>query len=193
VATITSLCLFCGSRPGNDPAYAEAARAFGRMLGEKRIRLVYGGGQVGLMGITADAALEAGGEVIGIIPRQLHQREVQHPRLTRLEVVPDMHSRKRMMFELSDAFVVLPGGIGTLDELCEVMSWQTLELHHKPVVLYDVAGYWKPFVALMDRVVQAGFAWNDLARDFALARSPEDVLTILAAAPEPRASYPDRF
>jgi len=131
-APLHSLCVFCGSSAGSRPHYAEMAAAFGRLLGQRKIRLVYGGGNVGLMGVLADAALAAGGEVIGVIPQMLADRELAH-RGTDLRIVTSMHERKALMAELSDAFVALPGGLGTYEELFEVLTWSQLDIHHKPV------------------------------------------------------------
>jgi uncharacterized protein (TIGR00730 family) len=151
------LCVFCGSSPGNDPRYLEAARATGRLLAERGLGLVYGGGSVGLMGAVADAALAAGGEVIGVIPQVLAIRELAHRSLTTLHVVGSMHERKALMAELADGFVALPGGMGTLEELSEVLTWAQLGLHRRPVGLLDVAGYYRPLAQFFDQAVTAGF------------------------------------
>lgn len=151
------LCVFCGSRSGVRPEYAAAARELGRRMAEQRIELVFGGGKVGLMGILADSVLKHGGSAIGIIPRGLLEREVGHTGLTRLEVVQTMHERKARMAELSDGFVALPGGYGTFEELCEVVTWAQLGIHEKPCVLVDVAGYWQPLMAQIDVGVREGF------------------------------------
>ena len=178
----SSVLVFCGSRPGADPAYAEAATTLGRLIGERGDRVVYGGGNVGLMGAVADAALEAGGEVIGVIPEHLEGLEVAHGGLTRLEVVTSMHERKARMYDLADVAVVLPGGFGTLDELFETLTWNQLGLHAMPVGLLDVAGYWKPLTSLLDDSVAAGFV--DAARRDAVitATDPATLLAQLAAA-----------
>lgn len=193
MAKISSICLFCGSRGAVAPAYRQAAADFGRLLGQEGIRLVYGGGQVGLMGLAADACLAAGGEVVGIIPRHLHMREVEHRGLTKLHVVSDMHTRKRLMFELADAFVVLPGGIGTFDELCEVLSWQTLGYHQKPILLLDLEGFWRPFIGAIDHVIAQGFAGDELTRAYRVIAGLDEMLPTLAGMPEPVASYPERL
>jgi len=151
------LCVFCGSRSGVRPEYAAAARELGRRMAEQRIELVFGGGKVGLMGVLADSVLKHGGSAIGIIPRGLLEREVGHTGLTRLEVVQTMHERKARMAELSDGFVALPGGYGTFEELCEVVTWAQLGIHEKPCVLVDVAGYWQPLMAQIDVGVREGF------------------------------------
>ena len=150
------LCVFCGSAFGNRPAYAHAARALGAELAKREIGLVYGGASVGLMGAVADAALEAGGEVIGVIPRTLVDREVAHARLTAIHVVDSLAERKARMAELSDAFVAMPGGYGTLDELFEVLTWAQLGLTRKPIALWNVESYWSPLIAMLDRASQEG-------------------------------------
>lgn len=151
------VCIYCGSSPGVNPVYAETARALAHRLVERGLGLVYGGGHVGLMGLIADSALAAGGEVIGVIPQRLVDAEVAHPGLSTLEVVDSMHSRKARMAELADAFIALPGGFGTLDELFEILTWAQLGLHGKPCGLLDVDGYFAPLVAWVDQAVAAGF------------------------------------
>jgi uncharacterized protein (TIGR00730 family) len=151
------ICVFCGSSPGHDPRYLEAARTMGHTLARRGLGLVYGGGSVGLMGAVADAALAAGGEVIGVIPQVLQIRELAHRSLTTLHVVGSMHERKALMAELSDGFVALPGGMGTLEELSEVLTWAQLGLHARPIGLLDVAGYYQPLADFFDRAVGAGF------------------------------------
>ncbi len=152
-----SICVYCGSNAGSDPRYAEAARALGGRIANEGAQLVYGGGNVGLMGIVADAVLAAGGEVTGVIPHQLMEWEVGHRGLTRLEVVGSMHERKARMFELSDAFIALPGGFGTLDEMFEMLTWRQLGLGHKPCAFLDVAGFWQPLMAMLDHMVGERF------------------------------------
>jgi uncharacterized protein (TIGR00730 family) len=154
---LSSVCVFCGSNGGADPAYAEAARAVGRGLAERGLRVVYGGGNVGLMGALADGALEAGGAVIGVIPRQIFDLEIGHRGLDDLRVVGSMHERKALMADLADAFVALPGGIGTFEELFEVYTWAQLGLHRKPLGLLDVAGYYGPLRAMLDHAVEQRF------------------------------------
>jgi uncharacterized protein (TIGR00730 family) len=151
--SIARVCLFCGANVGSRPAYAAAARTIGAQLAQAGVALVYGGGSVGLMTVAADAALAAGGEVIGVITRELMAREVGHRGLTRLHVVETMHERKAMMAELADAFVTLPGGYGTLDELCEMLTWDQLGIHAKPVVLVNADGFFDGFRAQLDRAV----------------------------------------
>ena len=163
-----ALAVFCGSRAGHRPEYAAAARTLGTLLAARGIELVYGGGSVGMMGILARATLEAGGSVTGVIPDSLVQREVGQAGLTRLHVVDSMHERKAMMAELSDGFVALPGGYGTLEEYFEVLTWAQLRFHAKPVGLLDVAGFFQPMVALFDHMVTEGFV-SDPHRALALA------------------------
>ena len=155
---IKRLCVYCGSSGSVDARYREAASELGACLAAAGIELVYGGGRVGLMGLLADAALAAGGRVTGIIPRRLVDAEAAHRGVTELVVVDSMHDRKRLMAEKADAFAVLPGGIGTLDELFETLSWKQLGLHDKPLLLVDIGGYWAPLRALLDHIVVAGFA-----------------------------------
>ncbi len=162
------ICVFCGSRAGTDPAYLEAANAVGTLLAERGIGIVYGGGRVGLMGAVADAALATGGEVIGIIPHALVAREVAHAGLTELRVVESMHERKALMAELSDGFLTLPGGFGTLEEFFEVVTWRQLGIYHKPIGLLDVAGYFTSLIRFCDETV---------ATDFVRASDRDAVLT----------------
>jgi uncharacterized protein (TIGR00730 family) len=175
-----SICVFCGSQPGRQPQYAEAAEAFGRLLGERSIRVVYGAGNVGLMGVLADAALAAGGEVIGVIPQMLVDRELAHPRLTELRIVASMHERKALMAELSDAFVALPGGLGTYEELCEALTWTQLGIHHKPCGCLNVHGYFDPLVRLLDHAVNEGFLRHDHRRNLVSSDRPDELLALLS-------------
>ena len=154
---IRSICVFCGASSGHDPRYAAAAALTGATLARRGIRLVYGGGRVGLMGAVADAALAAGGEVVGVIPRGLVDRELAHPGLTDLSVVETLHERKAEMARLADAFIALPGGLGTLEELAEVLSWAQLDLHAKPIGLFDVGDYFGALGAFLDHAVAEGF------------------------------------
>ena len=160
-----TLCVYCGSNAGNNPVYAEQARVLGRTMAEQGLVLVYGGGNVGLMGIVADAVLEHGGEVIGVIPQQLVDWEVAHRGVTRLEVVDSMHTRKQRMFELSDGFIALPGGFGTLDEMFEMLTWRQLGLGNKPCAFLDVGGFWQPLVAMLDTMVRERFLHADQRGD----------------------------
>jgi uncharacterized protein (TIGR00730 family) len=154
---LRSICVFTGSSPGAQPAYAEAAAALGRTLAERGLDLVYGGAQVGLMGTLADAALASGGRVVGVLPEALVSKEVAHPGLSKLHVVSSMHERKALMAELSDGFVALPGGLGTLEELAEVLTWAQLGLHAKPCGLLDVAGYYGGLLSFLDHAVAERF------------------------------------
>ncbi len=176
---IKSVAVFCGSRIGTDPAFAHAARDLGSGLAAAGIRLVYGGGRNGLMGVLADAALAAGGEVLGIIPDFLMEWEVGHPGLTRLEITGTMHDRKRRMADEADAFVTLPGGIGTMDETIEILSWRQLRLHDKPIYICDVAGSATLFVAAIDSVIAGGFTGPEARGLFTVIPGVESLLTVL--------------
>ncbi len=179
MAAIYSIAVFCGSRSGNDPAYAVAARALGTGLADAGIRLVYGGGRYGMMGAMADAALASGGQVLGVIPDFLMRWEVAHPGLTRLEITDSMHSRKRRMGEEADAFVTLPGGIGTLDETIEVLTWRQLRLHDKPIYICDVAGSAGYFVAAIDEMIARGFMGQEAQAWFQVVDGVPALLTLL--------------
>ena len=154
---MSRICVFCGSKTGERPLYADVAGRLGRRLASRGYDLVYGGGATGLMGVVADSILEAGGQAIGVIPRSMATREVAHPGLTRMHVVGTMHERKAMMAELSDAFIALPGGYGTFEELLETITWAQLGIHRKPVGLLNAGGYFNPLVEMFDRAVQEGF------------------------------------
>ena len=169
------ICVFCGSASGDDPRFADAARLLGRELARRHIGLVYGGGRVGLMGQLADAALAAGGEVFGVIPQKLCDLEVGHTGLTELFVVDSMHARKMLMAQLADAFIALPGGIGTLEELFEAVTWCQLGYHQKPVGLLDVAGYYAPLLTFIDQASAAGFI-RPMYRPILQSASEIDVL-----------------
>ncbi len=175
--TIRSICVYCGSNAGSRPAYTERAMALGQRLAGDGIALVYGGGNVGLMGVVADAALEAGGEVVGVIPEQLVGWEVAHRGVTRLEVVANMHERKARMFDLADGFVALPGGFGTLDEMFEMLTWRQLGIGNKPCAFLDVDGFYAPLVSMMDRMVAERFLHADQRQDL---WHGEDIDTMLA-------------
>lgn len=172
----SSICVFCGSNGGADPAYLAAAEALGSGLAERGIRIVYGGGRVGMMGAVADAARAAGGEVIGVMPQQLVDLEIGHTGIDDLRIVSTMHERKALMAELSDAFVALPGGIGTLDELFEIYTWAQLGIHAKPLALLDVAGYYRPLVAFLDHAVEQRFVRPNTRDMLAVADDLDGVL-----------------
>lgn len=180
------LCIFCGSSAGKRPAYRAAAEAVGRLLAERDIELVYGGGNVGLMGVVADACLDAGGRVIGVIPealvgREFEGRTVDHRGLTSLEVVDSMHTRKARMAELADGFIALPGGFGTFEEFCEVLTWAQLGFHAKPCGLLNVAGYYAPLLGLFDQAVAEGFLRTENRRMVLAADEPAALLAAMAA------------
>jgi len=175
------LCVFCGSSPGARPAYAEAARTLGALLARHSIGLVYGGGKVGLMGILADAVLAGGGHVTGVIPQSLVGLEVGHDRLPDLRVVGSMHERKALMADLAGGFVALPGGIGTFEELIEVMTWSQLGMHAKPIGLLDVEGYFDPFLQMLDHAVAERFLLPQHRQNLVVAAEPEALLAALQA------------
>ena len=177
--SIKSICVFCGASVGKDPAFRAAAEDLGRRLAENGIRLVFGAGNVGMMGTVADAVLAGGGEAIGVIPQFLRDRELAHEGLTKLHVVDSMHTRKRMMFDLSDAFVALPGGLGTLEEVFEMVTWRQLGRHQKPIVLVSTNGYWQPFDTLVDRVVSSDFAHGDATTYFTTVPDPSAAIDFL--------------
>ena len=183
---ITSLCVFCGSKNGDDPAHKAAAERLGELMAERGVRLVYGGGSIGLMGALSDAVLSCGGKVIGVIPEFLKDLEVGSDDVTEQIVTASMHERKNRMFELSDGFVVLPGGLGTLDETLEIITWKQLQVHAKPVVILNSGGYWAPFEALVQQTIDGGFAHPAVAELYTVVDSPEDVFEALAAQPEPK-------
>jgi uncharacterized protein (TIGR00730 family) len=178
---VNAVCVYCGSSMGGAPAYAAAARTVGRRLAESGRTLVYGGGHVGLMGAVADATLAAGGRVIGVIPRSLEEKELAHPGLTELRVVGSMHERKAMMADLSDAFLALPGGIGTLEELFETWTWGQLGLHAKPCGLLNVAGFFDPLLTFVDHMVDERFVASS-HRDLLLVESDAEHLIERLAA-----------
>jgi uncharacterized protein (TIGR00730 family) len=177
------ICVFCGSRPGSDPAYLEAATLIGRMLAERGIGLVYGGGSRGMMGAVADAALAAGGEVIGVIPRGLFAVEAVHRAITEVRAVDTLLERKSLMAELSDGFLTLPGGIGTLDELFEMWTWKQLRIHRKPCAIFNVRGYYDGLLAFADRLVAGGYLGVDQRAIPVVGDDPEALLQALL---EPR-------
>lgn len=193
MSRVRAVCVFCGSRTGADPAYEQAATRLGTLLAEHDVRLIFGAGGIGMMGALADAALAAGGEVIGVIPSFLRRPEVAHQGVTRQVEVATMHERKHRMFELADGFVVLPGGLGTLDETFEIITWKQLRLHAKPIVVVDVSGYWRCLHRLVDDIVESGFADPTISELFTVVPSAEDVLPTLTRAAVVGEARPDRL
>ena len=179
---LSSICVFCGSNPGANPAYLEAAEIVGRGLAQRGVRIVYGGAKLGMMGALAEAARGAGGEVTGIIPQGLFDREIGHTGLDDLRVVSSMHERKALMAEISGAFIALPGGIGTLEELFEVYTWAQLGIHTKPLGLLDVAGYYQPLVAFLDHAVQERFLRPEMRTLLEVSDDLDDLLAALEAS-----------
>jgi uncharacterized protein (TIGR00730 family) len=182
---IRRLCVYCGSSGAVDRQYRAAATELGTRLAAAGIGVVFGGGRIGLMGLLADAALAAGGEVIGVIPARLRDAELAHPGATELLVVESMHERKRVMAEKAEAFAILPGGIGTLDEMFETVSWKQLGLHGKPILLADIGGYWAPLCALLDDIVTKGFAQPEARELFRVVPTITALMAILEAEPPP--------
>ncbi len=180
------ICVFCGSAAGAKPAYRDAARRLGGLLAQRGLGLVYGGGNIGLMGIIADAALEAGAEVDGVIPRPLEAKELAHGGLTRLHVVGSMHERKAMMADLADGFIAMSGGMGTLEETAEILTWSQLGLHRKPCGLLDVEGYWRPLVEFLDHAVTERFLRPEHRRLVLVEPDPEALLARLVEWHGPR-------
>ncbi|MBV9604642.1 MAG: TIGR00730 family Rossman fold protein [Solirubrobacterales bacterium] len=178
---VKRVLVFCGSSPGRLPEYVAAATELGHELASRELEVVYGGASVGLMGALADAALAAGGTVIGVIPTRLVEHEIAHAHLTKLHVVETMHERKALMAELSDAVIALPGGSGTLDELFELFTWKQLGLHRKPLGLLDVAGYWRPLLAFLEHAVNERFLRAEYLEDLQVARDAGALVDLLAA------------
>jgi uncharacterized protein (TIGR00730 family) len=184
------VCVFCGSAAGARPAYADAARALGEELVRRNLGLVYGGGSVGLMGILADTVLAQGGEAVGVIPRALATRELAHPSLTEQHVVATMHDRKSEMEARSDAFIALPGGLGTLEELLEILTWSQLGIHQKPVGVLNVAGYWDAITSMLSHAVGEGFVTDENAALLLVADTPPALLDLLTHWTPPRIARP---
>lgn len=185
---LTHLCVFCGSQVGADPAYRTAATALGSSMAARNVALVFGGGRVGLMGACADAVLAGGGRVIGVIPEFLRDKELAHPHASEMIVVQDMHTRKRIMFERADAFCILPGGVGTLDEFFEIVTWRQLHRHNKPIIVLNTAGYWDHLRGLMEVIIDRGFAHGGHAALIDFVDRAEDVIPMIEsemAAPKP--------
>ena len=184
ISKISKICVYCGSSPGADPAFVQAARAFGEILAANGIGLVYGGGSIGIMGEIARAVLRHGGEVNGIIPEFLTARELALKEAQNLIITKDMHERKQKMFEMADAFVALPGGVGTLEELVEQLTWAQLGHHRKPVLVANIEGFWEPLCALFDHMRALQFIRNELSFDLLVANKVEDILPMLQKAIE---------
>ncbi|MFN7902414.1 MAG: TIGR00730 family Rossman fold protein [Holosporales bacterium] len=182
---LNAVCVYCGSSRPRNPRHIEAAQKLGILFAQEKVTLVYGGARIGLMGLIADAVMGGGGTVVGIIPEHLEQYEVGHTGVSKLHIVENMHVRKKMMFDQSDAFVVLPGGFGTLDEFFEMLTWRQLQMHDKPIILCDIDGYWQPLRGLLDHIVDNGYAQPDTRRLVTIVDKPEDVLTAIRAAPLP--------
>ena len=188
MATIKRVCVYCGAAGNVEESYRATAIRMGSLLAENGLGLVYGGGRVGLMGLMADSALAHGGEVTGIIPAHLHEREIGHTGLTQLRVVGSMHERKQTMFELADAFAILPGGFGTLEEALECITWRQLGLHDKPILLIDVQDYWVPLLRLFEHVIDSGFAPLSARSLYQVLGRIEDLPDALLKAPPPAAT-----
>lgn len=182
MSTIKTVCVYCGSGPGTNPRFTEGAKAFGKALAENNVRLVYGGGSLGLMGAVATSVLDHGGTVTGIIPEFLRKRENALTRVQEMIVTPDMHERKRLMFERSDAFVALPGGVGTLEELVEQLTWKQLGRHAKPVLLANIDNFWEPLFSLLSHMRQTEFIRAGLSVDILKADRVDEILPKLNAA-----------
>jgi hypothetical protein len=183
---LRALCVYCGSSDGVDPQHRDWAAELGGQAARQGIQIVFGGGRVGLMGVLADAALAAGGEVIGVIPEHLQAREVGHDGITRLEVIDSMHSRKARMCELADAFCVLPGGLGTLDEAIEIITWKQLRLHDKPIILLNQSDYWDPLLALIAHQVAQGYVRPEHTKLFSVVGDVASVFEAARQAPAPQ-------
>ena len=187
-ALLRALCVFCGSQFGDNPDFRKAAAALGTAMAAHKTALIFGGGKVGLMGTCADAVLSGGGHVVGVIPEFLRDKELAHKNAQEMVVVPDMHTRKRIMFERADAFCILPGGIGTLDEFFEIITWRQLHRHNKPIVVLNTGGYWDHLKGLLDTIIARGFAHEGHSHLVDVVNRPEDVIPLIEAelaAPKP--------
>jgi len=182
MSKIRSICVYCGSGPGADPAFAAGARAFGKILAHNKIRLVYGGGAIGLMGEVASSVLDHGGEVTGIIPEFLKERELALKRVQELVVTPNLHQRKQIMFERADAFVALPGGVGTLEELVEQLTWAQLGRHKKPILIANINGFWNPLRVLLEHMTELKFIRPELSVRYIVVDRVEEILPKLTEA-----------
>lgn len=183
---IKTVCVYCGSSANVSELYRHAATRLGRLLAENNLKLVYGGGKSGLMGLVAEGVLAGGGDASGVIPHHIANREISHTGLTELHMVDTMHERKQMMVDMADAFVILPGGLGTLDEFFEIMTWRQLSLHDKPIIIVNIEGYWSPLLILIDRLIDQGFARESDRQMLQVVESVDDVPAALATAPRER-------
>ena len=193
MSKLQSMCVFCGSKTGTNPAYAEAARELGTALARQGLRLVFGGGNIGLMGVVADAVLEAAGEVTGVIPNSLVARELAHVGVSDLRIVESMHARKALMAELSDGFVALPGGLGTFEELFEILTWAQLDFHDKPVAVLNTYGYYTPLVNLIDHAVAEGFIRRQHRNMLHVANDVDELMSFFLSAPIDRIPHTDEL
>jgi uncharacterized protein (TIGR00730 family) len=182
MSKINAVCVYCGSSGGSDPAFAQAAKTLGKLMAQSKVRLIYGGGSVGMMGTLARAVVDNGGQATGIIPEFLARKERPEPMRSDLIITRDMHERKRRMFDEADAFVALPGGIGTLEELVEQLTWVQIGQHRKPVLLANIKGFWDPLRDLLDHMEKLGFIYGDVQADMLIADRPEDILPKLREA-----------
>jgi uncharacterized protein (TIGR00730 family) len=185
MANIKSLCVFCGSQDGLGTGYARLAREIGRIMAERKISVIYGGGSVGTMGHLARSALAAGGEVVGVIPTALDDSEIAFEGCTELHVVSNMHQRKKMMFDLADAVLVLPGGVGTLELMIEVITWRQMRMHEKPIILLNTGGFWKPLFLMFQQMVNQEFASKEISEMFSVVNEAEEIMPLLDAAEDP--------
>lgn len=181
---IRSLCVFCGSRKGSNLAYELAARKLGKLMGERGVNLIYGGGSIGIMGIIAEAVAASGGGVTGVMPKFLMDLEIGNTAVGSLKLTDNMHARKNLMYELSDGFISLPGGIGTLDETFEVISWKQLRLHDKPIVLLDCENYWHEFESLVKKIILSEFAHDSVRELYTLVKDPNEVFPAIENPPQ---------
>lgn len=185
MAIINSLCVYCGSKTGAIEEYSTLASDIGKILAERNIKLIYGGGSVGMMGILAKSVINNGGEVVGVIPKHLDDIELTFDQASEIHVVPNMHARKKMMFELSDGFLVLPGGLGTLEEAIEVMTWAQMRLHEKPIVLLNHGGYWNPLIVMIRTMVKMKFSTKDCFKTFEVVSDVKEIMPRLDDAADP--------
>jgi hypothetical protein len=178
--SIQSLCVFCGAQNAVDKKFLEMGAHFGRLLAKRNIKLVYGGGDCGLMGAVANSCMAEGGHVTGVFPISLRNLENEHKSLSEIVIVGNMHERKKLMFDLANGFIVLPGGFGTMDEMFEILTWRQLELHAKPLIIVNYEGYWDKLIALMDNIIRERFARKEVAAFYNVVNTPEQVFEVLA-------------